>query len=495
MFSIRGALCLAGAALAAMAWTVPASASFPGPVGQVAYSGVARVNHDGTLGNFVTQGNEPAWSPDDRTIAYSKSPGDNKDIYTVRFDGTDVRRITTDLADDSDPAWSPDGSKIVFTRDESTLHVVNANGSLEAPLHGVAGRSPNWSPDGQKIAYVSPANRIAAVDVRTGAVTQLTGLNGEGCCDSGPNWSPDGENVAFATNRPEGRGIYLMDADGSDETRIKDFGEDPTWSPDGTMIAFEAGGCFDVRCFFSINWMHADGTGNSQMAGSLGPLTDPDWGSFRPEEIGYPRPAGASPLRVPLVPAYDECVSPNRTHGPPLDSPSCAPPRLSSTPTNPEASGLTVGTPDANGKPARSMGHILLKAAPDDITIAASLTDVRCRVAFFACPGGPLSDYEGELQGWLRNMRVTDHEGAPSTIFDLSPLSYTIPCTATPSSDAGATCAVTTSLNALIPGAVVAGERAIWQLGRLEVFDGGGDGDAEAADDNELFATQGVFVP
>ena len=35
---------------------------------------------------------------------------------------------------------------------------------------------------------------------------------------------------------------------------------------------------------------------------------------------GYPRPAGASPLRASLVPAYNECTAPNRTHGPPLDS-------------------------------------------------------------------------------------------------------------------------------------------------------------------------------
>jgi TolB protein len=480
--------------LAAFGWTAPASATFPGPVGQIAYSGVSRVSPDGTLGRHVTPGSHPAWSPDDRTIAYSTTVGANRDIYTARFDGTDMRRITTDLAADNEPAWSPDGAKIVFARNDSSLHVVNATGALEAPLHGVEGRSPNWSPDGQKVAFVTPANRIAVVDVQTGVVTQLTGLSGEGCCDREPNWSPDGQRIAFASSRPGAPGLYTMDPDGTDLFRVRDSGSNPTWSPDGTMIAYHDGGCFDVRCYFVIDKINADGTGNSGVVGSIGGVSNPDWGSFRPEEIGYPRPAGASPLRVPLVPAYDECTSPNRTHGPPLDSPSCAPPRLSSTPMNPEASGLTVGTPDTNGKPTRSTGHILLRAAPDDITIAASLTDVRCRVAFFACPGGPLSDYEGELQGWLRNMRVTDHEGAPSTILDLSPLSYTIPCTATPSSDAGGTCGVATSLNALIPGAVVAGERAIWQFGRFEVFDGGGDGEADT-DDNELFATQGVFVP
>ena len=58
---------------------------------------------------------------------------------------------------------------------------------------------------------------------------------------------------------------------------------------------------------------------------------------------GYPRPEGASPLRVSLVPAYQECTAPDRTHGPPLAFPSCASPQQ-------ESSELTVGTPDANGQ-------------------------------------------------------------------------------------------------------------------------------------------------
>jgi len=37
-------------------------------------------------------------------------------------------------------------------------------------------------------------------------------------------------------------------------------------------------------------------------------------------------PLGGSPLRVPLVPAYDACVSANSTHGLPLNFPSCNPP-------------------------------------------------------------------------------------------------------------------------------------------------------------------------
>jgi hypothetical protein len=53
---------------------------------------------------------------------------------------------------------------------------------------------------------------------------------------------------------------------------------------------------------------------------------------------------------------------------------------------------------------------------------------------------------------------------------------------------------VNTSLDALLPGSVTEGKRAIWQLDGIDVYDGGPDGAAETAG-NTLFATQGVFVP
>ena len=71
---------------------------------------------------------------------------------------------------------------------------------------------------------------------------------------------------------------------------------------------------------------------------------------------GYPRPAGATPLRVPLVTAYNQCTSPNRVHGPPLASPSCSPPSQSSQ-------HLTVGTPDANGR-AVQLGRLPAPRGP-----------------------------------------------------------------------------------------------------------------------------------
>jgi hypothetical protein len=47
----------------------------------------------------------------------------------------------------------------------------------------------------------------------------------------------------------------------------------------------------------------------------------------------------------------------------------------------------------------------------------------------------------------------------------------------------------------VLPGVVSEGRRSIWELGPVEVFDGGADGLASSADDNSRLAEQGLFVP
>ena len=37
----------------------------------------------------------------------------------------------------------------------------------------------------------------------------------------------------------------------------------------------------------------------------------------------HPRPKGATPLRVSMVPSYNQCTAPSYSHGPPLAFPSC----------------------------------------------------------------------------------------------------------------------------------------------------------------------------
>jgi hypothetical protein len=241
----------------------------------------------------------------------------------------------------------------------------------------------------------------------------------------------------------------------------------------GVTATRPAGGTTYTASWDGGHGMTASGTGNVTVL-----------------DQGHVRPRGATPFRMPLVPAYTECTSPNTQHGAPLDSPSCTPPQ-------PASGHLTTGTPDANGKSAQSSGHLLLRvhagdeatpADESDADLTISLTDVR--------NAGDLSDYTGELEA-ITSLRLTDRYSgdsldSPATLED-TPFAVTVPCGGTPE-ERGATCAVSTSMDALIPGLAPEGTRAVWQLGKLEVYDGGADGLA-STDDNSLFAVQGIFIP
>jgi hypothetical protein len=282
--------------------------------------------------------------------------------------------------------------------------------------------------------------------------TQQTRLTLDSATDSEPAWAPDGSKILFRSSRDGNAEIYVMGTGGAAQTRLT------------TVPQFDG---------------------------------HPDWQALA---AGYPRPAGATPLRVPLVPAYEECTTPTRLHGPPLVFASCNPPAQRSA-------HLTVGTPDANGASATSIGSVRYGAQvgvpglpeDSDITIAFSLTDVRCRVAMSPCAGAALSDYTGELEV-TTGIRVTDRNNAASpgggsetgTVID-STLSFVAPCTVTAAA-AGATCPLTTSANALTPGLVRDGKRMLIAMSQSEVHDGGADG-LVATGPNAVFAVQGLFVP
>jgi hypothetical protein len=67
-------------------------------------------------------------------------------------------------------------------------------------------------------------------------------------------------------------------------------------------------------------------------------------------------------------------------------------------------------------------------------------------------------------------------------------------CAATADPAVGGTCATATSVDALVPGAVAEGKRAVWSAEQYAVADGGADGLVGTAP-NTLFARQGLFVP
>jgi hypothetical protein len=210
----------------------------------------------------------------------------------------------------------------------------------------------------------------------------------------------------------------------------------------------------------------------------------------------YARPKGASPLLVPLVIAYRSCTSPNRVHGPPalggaVSNPSCAPPVQASD-------HLTVGTFDANARPVQStarvefavlVGNPSTPADEADVKLHFSMNDVRLR--------GSLGDYAGELTVSV-DVRITDRLNGsvpadPATVA-VMPFPFVANCVATADPNSGGVCAVDTTADAVVPGAIKEGIRASWELDGVEVYDGGSVG-VSSTPGNSLFAVQGIFVP
>jgi hypothetical protein len=205
---------------------------------------------------------------------------------------------------------------------------------------------------------------------------------------------------------------------------------------------------------------------------------------------GFPRPAGASPLRASLVPAYQPCFAPNRHHGPPLGFDSCAPPDQASA-------GLTVGTPDANGQAGRFAGFVRLATIVGDPELEGDQADVSVVLAANDVRlASDLSDYTGDVD--LRpTFRLTDMDNGPdpATVLDLQ-LSFRATCAATEDTTAGADCNLATTADSVVPGVIKESQRMLMEgLDPVRVFDGGADGDLDTPADNTLFLTQGIFIP
>ena len=215
---------------------------------------------------------------------------------------------------------------------------------------------------------------------------------------------------------------------------------------------------------------------------------------------GYARAKAATPTYLPLVIAYQGCGSPNRAHASPLVLRlvrSAQPDLVESVGRHSRRQWRTgeldgVRAPDGDSGPGGT--------GTPDLAMSMSLSDVRCRPNELACGSsnsnsGP--DYTGQLQARISTQVTDKHNGPgatdPATGASIS-LDFTAACTATASTAEGSLCSGTTTLNALNPGAVQDGGRAVWELGEARVYDGGPDGSATTSP-NDLFAVQGVFVP
>jgi Tol biopolymer transport system component len=183
----------------------------------------------------------PAWSPDGTRIVFAAA-GDSgtygNDIYVVNVDGTGLTRLTNHPEEEGAPAWSPDGTRIAFFREtggSADIFDMNASGGDMRQLTDLPGSEwdPTWSPDGETIAFKSSRTTPGNEDIflMTAAGSDVTPITDHPGRDVDPAWSPDGSQIAFASDRDGDLGIYIMNADGTEVTRLVGSGRAPVWTP------------------------------------------------------------------------------------------------------------------------------------------------------------------------------------------------------------------------------------------------------------------------
>ena len=116
-----------------------------------------------------------------------------------------------------------------------------------------------------KIAFASERDGNREIYVMNADGSNQTRLTNHLAVDDEPKWSPDGSKIAFHSRRDGNDEVYVMNADGSSQTNLTnnlDLDLDPSWSPDGSKIAF-AGARGGLTGIYVMN---ADGSSQTRLS-------------------------------------------------------------------------------------------------------------------------------------------------------------------------------------------------------------------------------------
>jgi Tol biopolymer transport system component len=244
-----------------------------------ALDGIRLVRPDGSDDHQLRAGMpkgqlHPDWSHDGERLAVAVDSTDGtRDLWLAAADGSSSELLFDCAAPcgwADDPAWSPDDRRIAFqtgvgvgdggdgvgeiavidvaTREVTTVYTAPAADYLYRP---------RWSPDASTMvveALTFASARLDESEVVSGTIGTIAlgtaayePLLPKGSGAGFPDWHPTDARIVFQMTSPdEGYDLHVIAADGTDLQQITTLAESngrgiqPGWSPDGTQIVFLA---------------------------------------------------------------------------------------------------------------------------------------------------------------------------------------------------------------------------------------------------------------
>jgi tricorn protease len=182
----------------------------------------------GEARQLTTGGHEtnPVFSPDGKWLAFTGQYDGNADVYVMRAEGGEPKRLTWHPAPDVVVGWTPDGKQILFRSpresyaDFDRLYTVAIEGGVPEVLPMWRGEAGSFSPDGARFAYVpnlkwqeawkryrgGQTTPVYLVDLKS---LKLEKVPRENSNDYNPIWM--GDTVYFLSDRNGANTLFSYD--------------------------------------------------------------------------------------------------------------------------------------------------------------------------------------------------------------------------------------------------------------------------------------------